>query len=175
MSSTKEGHGELGLPVEFAVRRASTSDQDTILAILDEAARWLQSRGVSQWPAPFPSEVVVNDVACGRAWLATIGADPVGAVTLQDSDPRFWGDAAGSAVYVHRLAVRRSCAGLGRHILTWIESYARGLGRVCVRLDCVAANTALRGYYERAGYTCVGNVTIGVPSDPQALYEKRLD
>jgi len=37
--------------IEFLM--ASPSQLDDVLAILDEAARWLQARGVSQWPSRF--------------------------------------------------------------------------------------------------------------------------
>ena len=99
MRSTGEDHTELDRDDALAVVRALPSDQEVVVAILDEAATWLNARGISQWPSPFPSDIVAKDIACGRAWLATLGGEPVGTVTLLDSDRLFWGDATERALF----------------------------------------------------------------------------
>lgn len=62
------------------------------------------------------------------------------------------------AGYVHRLMVDRTAAprGLGRAMLDRAERRIAEEGRPYARLDCVADNPRLRGYYEGAGYTVVG-------------------
>jgi protein-tyrosine phosphatase len=79
---------------------------------------------------------------------------------------------------MHKLAIRRDHAGLGRELLALAESLAREGGAMCLRLDCVAANPALRAYYEKAGFEYRGeNENEGKGSlfnVPAALYEKRL-
>ena len=70
----------------------------------------------------------------------------------------------GAALYVHRMAVRRSASGLGAAILGWAATVARQQGRAALRLACVAANGRLRAYYEAAGFVYRGDVTVaGAP------------
>jgi GNAT superfamily N-acetyltransferase len=93
-------------------------------------------------------------------WLAERAGEPVGTLTLQWRDP-LWPD-DGRAGYVHRLAVRRGAAGLGRELLEWAAAAVSEQGRELLRLDCGATNHALRGYYETAGFVHRGDVEIPV-------------
>lgn len=53
--------------------------------------------------------------------------------------------------------VRRGApAGTGRALLAHAEERVTAAGRALCRLDCVSTNPRLRAYYERAGYTVVG-------------------
>jgi GNAT superfamily N-acetyltransferase len=71
-----------------------------------------------------------------------------------------WAGVDGAAGYLHRLAVRRAAAGLGAFLLTWAADVTRRTGRRSLRLDCVAANTGLRGYYEKAGFQHRGDTAL---------------
>jgi GNAT superfamily N-acetyltransferase len=100
-------------------------------------------------------------------------------VTLQWSDPPFWGDRH-DAGFVHRLAVRRSHTGSGRALLDWAEGQVAARGRSFVCLDTLSSNTRLRRYYEDMGFRAVGEITgpADHPTDPAlgqwraTLYEK---
>ncbi len=149
------------LPVRFLV--AAPGQADEVLAVLDEAAAWLQERGVEQWPSRFEPSWVEGAVSRGETWLVLAGGTVSGTVTLDHSDP-VWDGLPGAALYVHRMAVRRSASGLGTVILDWAAGVARRQGREALRLDCVAANGRLRAYYEAAGFAHRGDVTVaGAP------------
>ena len=47
---------------------------------------------------------------------------------------------------------------IGLGLLRWAESQVAEAGRKFLRLDCMAANPALRSYYLKAGFTFVGEV-----------------
>jgi GNAT superfamily N-acetyltransferase len=55
---------------------------------------------------------------------------------------------------VHRLAIRRACAGQGisTALLEWAVDRARTLGKRYLRLDCDADRPRLRAFYERFGF-----------------------
>jgi GNAT superfamily N-acetyltransferase len=149
------------LPVRFLV--AAPGQAGEVLAVLDEAAAWLQERGVEQWPSRFEPSWVEGAVSRGETWLVLAGATVSGTVTLDHSDP-VWDGLPGAALYVHRMAVRRSASGLGTVILEWAAGVARRQGREALRLDCVAANGRLRAYYEAAGFAHRGDATVaGAP------------
>jgi hypothetical protein len=150
------------LGVRFLV--AAPGQVDEVLAVLGEAAAWLQARGVAQWPSRFERSWVEGDVRGGATWLVLASGTVSGTVTLDHGDS-VWDDLPGAAaLYVHRMAVRRSAPGLGAVILGWAAGLARQQGREALRLDCVASNGRLRACYEAAGFTHRGDVTVaGAP------------
>ncbi|WP_433556696.1 GNAT family N-acetyltransferase [Pseudonocardia xinjiangensis] len=140
------------------IRRAEPDEGPAVLAVLDDAARWLAARGVEQWPAAFRTEWIEPALGSGEVWLAERAGAAVATVTLQWSDP-LWPD-DGRAGYLHRFAVRRQVAGLGTELLGWAASATRERGRDRLRLDCSATNASLRAYYENAGFLFCGDVEV---------------
>ncbi len=152
------------------VRRATLADVDRVAEVLNEAAGWLRSRGLDHWPARFEREYVAWHVHDRECHLALDGPEAVGTFSLQASDPEIWGERPPDAMYLHRLAVRPSHAGLGRELLARAEREAAAAGRPYVRLDCGAENPSLRAYYEQAGYRHLGD--LAMPGWTSSLYEK---
>jgi GNAT superfamily N-acetyltransferase len=144
------------------VRCAGLADVDEIVAVLSEAARWLLSRGIRQWPDPFPRERVERLVRRGDFYLVWLGGEPATTLALHWRDPTFWGEQPDDAGYVHALAVRRAQAGrgLGARLLDWAEAEVVASGRDFLRLDCLAGNHALRRYYEGEGFEPRGEVAV---------------
>lgn len=140
--------------------QATMAQLDIVLGVLDEAAAWLQARGVRQWPDRFEPQWVREGLQRGWTWLVSRGDEIAATVTLDWSDA-LWDDVGGTAGYVHRFAVRRSAAGLGPVILDWAGASTRRQGGTALRLDCVAANGRLRAYYEAAGFVHRGDVAVG--------------
>ncbi len=145
---------------EIRFRVARPDQAADVLSVLDEAAAWLQTRGIAQWPARFEPAWVEDAIRRGETWLVEADGLVEATVTLDWSDP-VWADTEGSAGYVHRMAVRRQGAGLGRVILDWAAEVARHRGCGALRLDCVTSNGRLRAYYEAAGFGWRGDVTVG--------------
>lgn len=176
-------HDQVARDSSVRLHVASPGHLRDVLAVLDEAAAWLRRRGVEQWPSRFERSWVEGAVWRGETWLATVDGTVAGTVTLDRADP-VWDDVpAADALYVHRMAVRRSAAGLGAVILGWAAGVARGQGRTALRLDCVASNDRLRGYYEAAGFVHRGDTTVGGapgqrldegPATVVSRYERRL-
>ena len=147
------------------MRRALPEDVDTVLGLHAEASGWLASKGIDQWQPTAAGnrtrdkvrESVERNVAEGTCWLAYVGDEIVGTVTVDSyADPEFWKaeDEPGSAVYVHRMIVRRSSAGrgIGRVFLSVAEHLARQAGRRWVRLDAWSTNERLHEYYRHMGF-----------------------
>jgi GNAT superfamily N-acetyltransferase len=146
------------------VRVATSDDLAAVLDILDEAAAWLWSRRIRQWPESFEPQWVQPRLDAGETWLAWSRGEAVGTFTLQWEDKAWSDHADDDAGYVHRLAVRRASAGLGRVLLERAGDLVRGAGRQFLRLDCVTANEALRAYYSGLGFEPRGEVVVhGAP------------
>ena len=154
------------------ITRATEADVDALVALYDEAAAWLMARGSRQWPPGWwTPKVVAKEMRAGHElYLARRGDAPVGKLTLQWDDTEVWGEQPPDAGYVHGLCVSRAVAGrgLGAALLDWAAQRVRANGRCLLRLDCMAANPALRAYYEGLGFACRGIGDEGWA----ALYER---
>jgi len=155
------------------VRPTTASDLETVLDLLGEAAAWIKAKGIRQWPARFAPEWVRPAIERGETFLATRDGTVVGTLTLCGDEIGAWDDRPGAAIYLHRLAVARAAAGLGRELLQWAESRAAAGGNEWLRLECLGTNERLRSYYEAAGYTLVADRMVG-DRIPVAMYEKRV-
>jgi GNAT superfamily N-acetyltransferase len=156
------------------VRRCQARDVDTVATLLDEATVWVGARGYEQWPLPFPREELAAAIERGEVYLAELGTDPVATVTLLRDDPMYWGDRPADAVYVHKLAVSRACAGqrIGQAIVEWADATAAAECREFLRLDCLRDNPGIRAYYERLGFEHRGDLVVD--GRDMSIYERRV-
>jgi ribosomal protein S18 acetylase RimI-like enzyme len=156
-------------PAPVAVRAATADDLAAVLGVLDEAAAWLWSQGIRQWPEYFEPQWVLPRLEAGETWLGWSGREAVGTFTLQWEDAAWSDHRDDDAGYVHRLAVRRSSPGLGRMLLDDAAAKVRGAGRHFLRLDCMSANEALRAYYAGLGFEPRGEVVVPGATGQQLL------
>jgi ribosomal protein S18 acetylase RimI-like enzyme len=153
------------------VERATPEELEEVVAVLSEAAAWLRSRGIEQWPHPFPAEWVAPSIDRGETYLARLDGAVAGTITVRWEDPAFWGEQPPVAGYVHGIAVRREFAGLGLELLEWADEQVRAEGRDLLRLDCRTDNERLRRYYEERGFEHRGDATVA--NFRTSLYERR--
>ena len=52
------------------VERAAPEEVDEVVAVLSEAAAWLRTRGIEQWPDPYPADWVESSIRRGQTYLA---------------------------------------------------------------------------------------------------------
>lgn len=161
---------------EVRIIKAQRGDLDRVLEILDEASRWLSSKGLeTQWmPSPTFRQTIKDNIDRGEVYVVKDIKKTVGTITLQWNDKKFWGDLPRDAGYIHKLAITRSLAGqrLGLRLLHWAEDKARAEGKRYLRLDCIASNKTIREYYEKAGFTHIRDREM--PGWKASLYEKKL-
>jgi ribosomal protein S18 acetylase RimI-like enzyme len=161
---------------DVRIIRAQHGDLDRVLEILEEASRWLSSKGLeTQWlPSPAFRQTIKNNIERGDVYVVKDVEGTVGTITLQWSDKKFWGDLPPDSGYVHKLAIKRSYGGkrLGLRMLQWAEAKARVEGKRYLRLDCLASNKTIREYYEKAGFVHVRDTLA--PGWKASLYEKNL-
>ena len=141
------------------VTQAGPADLSVVTQILEEASAWLHGRGIDQWPKQFSADWIGPPLERGETWLANIDGVVVGTLTLTTSDPA-WPAEPLAASYLHRLAVRRSFAGLGNDLLAWASTEAHRRGHRRLRLDCVSSNLRLRRYYTEAGFIASGEAMV---------------
>jgi GNAT superfamily N-acetyltransferase len=152
------------------VTRAKADELDEVVVVMSEAAAWLRSRGIEQWPSPYPAAWVAPSIERGETYLARLNGAVAGTITLRWADPAFWGEQPPVAGYVHGIAVRRGFAGLGSELLEWADEQVRLAGRDVLRLDCRTDNERLRRYYEERGFEHRGDATVA--EFRTSLYER---
>lgn len=162
-----------------AVERAVVADAARVFELREAAARWMQRRGIEQWdPGEVSLKRLVTEVSRGEWFVVRESFQVIAAVRLLEEDEELWGPQQVPARYLHGLMIDRARAGqgLGLAVLAWAEAQTRASGREVLRLDSVVSNVALRGYYNRAGFTEVGLRSFDNPAwRPAVLLEKRLD
>jgi len=141
----------------MTIKHATAADLMEVLALLNEAAAWLHSRGLDQWPDGFSANRIGPMVARHEVWIARNDGRPVGTVTISgEADPDFWtaAESREPAVYLSKLAISRSEAGsgLGALLLRWAVDYAARIGCDWARLDAWRTNDQLHAYYHRQGW-----------------------
>jgi GNAT superfamily N-acetyltransferase len=151
--------------MEIEIREAAPAEAALVSEILAEATGWLRERGTPLWEADqIGTAQVAPDVEAGLFFLAWSGPKAVGTMRLAATDPRFWPDAApGEALYLHRLAVRRSASGgdTSSALLGWAARHAASRGAQYLRLDCETCRPRLRRVYERFGFVFHSERTVG--------------
>ena len=162
----------------WGVRVARPCEADVFLSILEEAERWLDSRGIGQWAPgahrPFERELA-GYVAAGEVYFVDGRAGPVACCLIRFAPSPFWADGSEDYGYLSKLTIRDAVRGhdMGRALLAWAEGRVSDSGRLGVRLDCWAENERLCRYYEASGYRHVG-ACGGYGGYALALYEKML-
>ena len=155
--------------------KARPEDTAAVATILKERAQWLARRRIDQWTGEFPPPSLAREIECGEVYLARIGDDTVGSVSLVRSQDEYWNGESGAALYLHRLAVRESYSGrdFGSKILELAELETKKRGFTTLRLDCLAENSTMRRYYEERGFEPKGTGRAG--GREYALFEKKLN
>jgi GNAT superfamily N-acetyltransferase len=150
----------------LSLRHAEVAHEEVIIALIDEASRWLATMGTNQWQSPWPTlderNRRINDaIRLRKTWICWDGHTPAATLTADlQHDPHWSADARSKpAVYVHRLVVARRYAGmrLGGSLLDWAGRTARlAHAAHSVRISAWTTNFGLHQYYEGQGFTLSG-------------------
>ena len=159
---------------DMQVLLATDADLDTVASIYEDAAQWLLARGIAQWLAVVPRELLAQRIARGETFLARYEQHAIATMSIQEEDRVVWGAVPPDALYLHGLAVRRAFTGrrVGVALLRWAEQHAALQGKTYLRLDCMGDNPRLIQYYKDAGFTYLR--TVPVRESLCALFERVL-
>ena len=153
------------------IRPARLEDTELVRGALEHASAWLRARGIDQWPERFSLDWVGPAVEHGDTWLAECNGQVAGTLTISSADP-VWPEDQGDARYVHRVAVERWAAGLGRVLVDWAGTRSVSEGCRFLRLDCVDHNEQLCHYYDALNFEERGKVDLH--GTVVRRYERRL-
>jgi len=146
-------------PSELQFSLAEQSDIPELADLLTEATiRKEHLEGSALWPNPCPKEYVEDLIASRDVHISLIAGSIAATMAVSLEDPRYWGDQADDAIYIHRLAVHPAYngMGIGGRMLDRANEYALNRDRGYIRLDC---NQHLTSYYESQGFILQGIFT----------------
>jgi len=151
---------QLSLP-QLTITQASPNDLPVVMAILDEAAAWLVAKGIDQWPSPQPQGLwrkIERSIEASTVYVVYHEGheEPIATLRLEWNDG-YWPEDAELGGYIHSLAIRTAAhgQGIGKAIIEWAKMEVQARGRHYLRLDCLARNPNLCGYYEKLGFSRV--------------------
>ncbi|MEV7993247.1 GNAT family N-acetyltransferase [Streptomyces sp. NPDC086077] len=150
---------------DLIIRPGHPDELGVVEALLRDASAWLASRSIDQWQYPPHSDRIAAALERGVCFLAFEDGEPIATIQVDDfADPEFWtpDDEPDTALYVHRMAVRRHTAGvgIGGMLLDWASERARLQGKRWLRLDAWKDNQGLHRYYKGAGFTALRIVDL---------------
>jgi GNAT superfamily N-acetyltransferase len=161
-------------PEELVIRTGESGDVPIVLGLLDEALRWLVSRGqTGQWgTTPFSIkpryiEAVERWAAAGYLRIAeTAGHTPLGALALGEK-PKHVPPADRLELYLLLLVTSRAHQhrGIGAALVNRARSEAFAAGVPLLRVDCWAGSPRLVGWYEEQGFDRLDTFTVKVTLD----------
>jgi GNAT superfamily N-acetyltransferase len=150
------------------IREGTPADAGAVLALFDEAVRWLVARGqTGQWGTePFSS--VDARVARAAEWaaggglrLAHEGDETLGAIVV-GARPERVSPADSAERYIEALVTSRAHAGrdIGGALVHRAIKETRTAGIPLLRVDCWAGAPGLVAWYERQGFHRSGTFTV---------------
>ena len=165
---------------QISFRRADSTELETVLSYLKEAALWLSEKGIDYWQNWLdPPPNFVNWIQRGfdesQFYIVQKDEKDIGCFRLQRHDLIHWGEQEDNADYIHSFTISRDLVGqgIGAQVLELIESYCHINNKDLLRLDCGANVEGLFKYYEDHGFRPVGEVTVSGYN--AILYEKHID
>ena len=150
------------------IREGTPNDAAALLALFDEAVRWLVARGqTGQWGTePFSAldarvARVAEMAAGGGLRLACEGEQVLGAIVI-GARPEWVSPADRPERYVEALVTSRAHAGrdIGGELLHRAIKETRTAGIPLLRVDCWAGAPSLVAWYERQGFHRSGTFTL---------------
>lgn len=147
---------------DVEIRAVGPEHVASALLILREASQRLAGYGIQAWPE---SDLQRTDLpghsTSGCLIVGFAGTEPAACMLLQRRDPDYWPRAVeGSALYLHKLAVRRAYAGCGwgSRMIAWAkaETQRRQIRRL--RLETLA-DSWLAEFYVTHGFRILDRTT----------------
>lgn len=165
------------------IRKANTSDLDTIKTLTEACAKAMQEKGIFQWNEFYPSrERLLLDVEREELFVleeqeGILGIVVVTPVMDEEYLPVDWLTQGDNNIYIHRLATHPSVwgKGYGQKLMDYAENFAAEKQYQSVRLDTFSQNKRNQKFYESRGYKRLGNIFFPKQSEhPFFCYEKIL-
>lgn len=149
------------------------ADLDEIFRLYRQAIAFQKTKTDKIWGA-IAQETVLNEIKKGHKWKITINGEIACVFAISFSDPVIWGKKdEDRAIYLHRIAVNPEFRGYGfvKSIVEWCLKKAPEWNIEYIRLDTAAGNQKLISYYQKNGFTYLGDAFVAANSSLPGHYQ----
>lgn len=165
------------------IRKATSSDIESILSITRACAKNMVENGIYQWNEHYPNATVFEeDIDRDELYVITNDQAIAGTVvisTVMDDIYKSiqWLTPNDKNLYIHRLAVHPyyQGRGLAQKLMDFAENNGAAQGYESIRLDTFSKNERNQKFYEVRGYKRLGKIYFPIKSEhPFYCYELLL-
>ena len=163
------------------IRKANSSDLNTLLEITSSCAKLMESRGIFQWNDSYPSlSAFENDVTNNWLYVNIKEEEIIGCICISNfMDEEYQSvkcitDNNNNNIYIHRLAISPTHQKMGyaQEMMSFAEGFARKNNYDSIRLDTFSKNVRNQHFYQKRDYKKVGSIFFPNQSkDPFYCYE----
>ena len=168
-----------GALTRLTFREARATDASVVAALRTSTARDLTTRfGRGHWSSEASERGAAYDMRIAKVWLVRSGRATVATFKLSTRKPwaidRSYFTDCERPLYLTSMSVRPDYQrrGIGRRCVDEIVRIARAWPADAIRLDAYDADAGAGGFYARAGFRHVGNVTYR--GNPLVYFEMML-
>ncbi len=150
---------------QYVLKQLTKKDAPGMFDLIVQRIRWMDENGIRQWNVThydkaYPLSHYEEALSRGEGYgLINEAGEIICAARFIEED-ECWEDKV-PALYIHSFASKPGNPGAGAYLLHKAEEYARGLGKMYLRLDSAADNEALSRYYEKQGFMPCGTCEDG--------------
>ena len=159
---------------------AKISQIPKILIMTDACRIAMEANGIYQWTTDYPSKAAFeNDIERNELYVLQNDNEIVGCIVVslfmdEEYTSVNWLTENVNNYYIHRLAVHPNYQGKGfaQQLMDFAENFAREYNAVSVRLDTFSQNKRNQKFYDKRGYTKLGDIFFPKQSNhPFHCYE----
>ncbi len=167
--------------MEYIFRKASVTEIDRIMEIIDEARQQMRREGKNQWDEEYPvRQHIETDIDDGNAYVMLLEERIVAYGAIVFTGEPAYNDIQGRwlseqpYVVLHRLAVTGSAKGhgIGRLFIQEVERLGSSAGVHSFKVDTNHDNTRMLRLLDKTGFTFCGQIFY--PQGARMAYEKLL-
>jgi GNAT superfamily N-acetyltransferase len=157
-------------------------EQKAVIELIANCTAKLLDDKIEQWDDTYPSsELISLDISAKSIEGIYLNNILLGVYVLDQAQSSqyaalTWNLNEAPIGVVHRMAVDPNSQGigLGAKLLKHAEEKALNLGYKSIRLDAYKNNADLLKFYEKRGYTEVGEIPLEYTAGPFVCFEKKL-
>ena len=163
------------------IRKANSSDLNTLLEITRSCAKLMESKGIFQWNDSYPSfSAFENDVTNNWLYVNIKEEEIIGCICISNfmdeeyQSVNWLTDNNNNNIYIHRLAINPTHQKMGyaQEMMSFAEGFARKNNYDSIRLDTFSKNVRNQHFYQKRDYKKLGSIFFPNQSkDPFYCYE----
>lgn len=152
---------------KYTFRKITKAEIPVMLHLILQRMKWMDEKGLKQWNVTKYDEVYPQSYFEERRQEGQVFVledkgtnEVVCAAVLKEHDARWETDEP--SLYLRNFASKIGAKGVGLVFMKYAEEHAKKIGKQYFRLDSPEGNETLAKYYEKQGYSTVGECEDGL-------------